>query len=142
MYSIPLGSAIAAAAALLAVGGAFIALILASQKKHQARLDLLRYAVERGMTLDVDLINKIARADPASMNTGPRRPGRGSRVAGILIIAYGVGFALFACFIGTISKSALVPMLGVATLTVCVGVGFLIVSRMLRREASDADPKA
>jgi hypothetical protein len=142
MYSIPLGSAIAAAAALLAVGGVFIALILASQKKHQARLDLLRYAVERGMTLDVDLINKIASADPARINAGPRRPGHGSRVAGILITAYGVGFALFACFIGAISKSALIPMLGVATLTICVGVGFLIVSNVLGRQGGDADPKA
>lgn len=142
MYSIPLGSAIAAAAALLAVGGVFIAFIIAAQKRHQARLDLLRYAVERGMTLEVDLIDKITMADPARMNAGPPHPGRGSRVAGILITAYGVGFALFACFIGTISKSALIPMLGVATLTICVGVGFLIVSRILRREAGDADPKA
>jgi Flp pilus assembly protein TadB len=142
MYSIPLGSAIAVAAALLAVAGVFIAFILSSQKKHQARLDLLRYAVERGMTLDVELIDKIAWADAARTNAGPRRPGRGSRVAGILIVAYGVGFALFACFIGTVAKSGLIPMLGVAALFICLGVGFLIASRMLRREANDADPKA
>ena len=142
MYPIPLGTAIAVAAALLAVAGVFIAFILASQKKHQARLDLLRYAVERGMTLDVELINTLARADAVRANAGPRRPGRGSRVAGILIVAYGVGFALFACFIGTLDKSALIPMLGVATLLTCFGVGFLLVSRMLSREANDGDPKA
>jgi hypothetical protein len=142
MYSIPLGTAIAAAAALLAVAGVFIAFILSSQKKHQARLDLLRYAVERGMTLDVELIDKIASADAGRTNAGPWRLGRGSKVAGILIIAYGVGFALFACFIGTVSKHALIPMLGVATLSICVGVGFLVVSRMLGSEANDADPKA
>ena len=142
MYSIPLGSAIAIAAALLAVAGVFITFILSSQKKHQARLDLLRHAVERGMTLDVELIDKIARADAARTNAEPRRPGRGSRVAGILIVAYGVGFALFACFIGTVDQSALIPMLGVAALFICFGVGFFIVSRMLRREAHDADPKA
>ena len=142
MYSIPLGTAIAVAAALLSVAGVFIAFILSSQKKHQASLDLLRYSVERGMTLDVELINKIARADAVEKDEGPRRPGRGSRVAGILIVAYGVGFALFACFIGTLDRSALIPMLGVAALFICFGVGFLIVSRMLRREANDADPKA
>ena len=142
MYSIPLGNAIAVAAALLAVAGVFIVFILSSQKKHQARLDLLRYAVERGATLDVELIDKIARADATRTNAGPGRPGRGSRLAGILIVAYGVGFAIFACFIGSIDNSALIPMLGVGALFVCFGVGFLIVSRMLRREASDADPKA
>ena len=142
MYSIPLGNAIAVAAALLAVAGVFIAFILSSQKKHQARLDLLRYAVERGATLDVELIDKIAWANAARTNAGPRRPGRGSRVAGILIVAYGVGFALFACFIGTTDKSALIPMLGVATLFLSLGIGFLVVSRMLRREANDADPRA
>lgn len=141
MYSIPLGTAIAVAAALLAVAGVFIALILSWQKKHQASLDLLRYAVERGMTLDVELIDKIARADAARTNAGPQRPGRGSRVAGILICAYGVGFAVFACFIGTVDKSGLIPMLGVAALFICLGVGFLIVSRMLHRETNDGDPK-
>ena len=142
MYSIPLGTAIAVAAALLAVAGVFIVFILSSQKKYQGRLDLLRYAVERGMTLDVELIDKIATADAAKRNAEPRRPGRGSRVAGILIVAYGVGFALFACFIGTIDNSALIPMLGVAALSTCCGVGFLLVSRVLRKEANDADPKA
>jgi hypothetical protein len=43
MYSIPVGTAIAVAAALLAVAGVFIVFILSSQKKYQARLDLLRY---------------------------------------------------------------------------------------------------
>jgi hypothetical protein len=142
MYSIPLGTAIAVAATLLAVAGVFVAFILSSQKKYQARLDLLRYAVERGMTLDVELINKIARADTPRTKAGPRRPGRGSRVAGILIVAYGVGFALFACFIGAIERSALIPMLGVAALFICFGVGFLIVSRTLQRETNDGDPKA
>lgn len=142
MYSIPLGTAIAAAAALLAVASVFIAFILSSHKRHQARLNLLRLAVERGTTLDVELIEKIARADPARAVAGPRRAGRGSRVAGILIVAYGVGFAVFACLMGTVSGSALIPMLGVAALFICVGVGFLVVSRVLRREHHDADPTA
>ena len=142
MHSIPLGNAIAVAAALLAVAAVFIVFAISSQKKYQARLDLLRYAVERGMPLDVELINKIARADGPKPGAGPRRPGRGSRVAGILIVAYGVGFAVFACVIGTTSRDALVPMLGVAALFMCFGIGFLIVSRTLRREADDPGPKA
>jgi hypothetical protein len=142
MYSMPLGTAIAAAAAMLAVAGVVIAFILSSQKKHQARLDLLRYAVERGLTLDVELIGRIASADAPGSKSRMSRPGRGSRVAGILITAYGVGFAIFAFFIGAVSRSALIPMLGVSTLFICVGVGFLIVSSTLRREATDADPEA
>jgi hypothetical protein len=142
MYSMPLGTAIAVAAALLAVAGVFIALILSSQKRHQARLDLLRYAVERGMTLDVELISKIGSADTPRPNARVRRLGRASRVAGILMIAYGVGFAIFACFIGAVSRSGLIPMLGVAALFICLGIGFLIVSSTLRKEATDADPKA
>lgn len=141
MYSIPLGNAIAVAAALLAVAGVFVVFIISSQKKYQARLDLLRYAVERGMTLDVELINKIARADVPKPSAGSR-PGRGSRVAGILILAYAVGFAVFACFIGATDRGALIPMLGVAVLLMSFGIGLLIVSRTLRREARDADPKA
>jgi hypothetical protein len=142
MYPIPVGTAIAVAAALLAVAGVIIAFILASQKKHQARLDLLRYAVERGMTLDVELIDKMSGLVAPRSNARVGRLGRGSQVAGILLIAYGVGFALFACFIGAVDRSGLIPMLGVSVLFVCLGVGFLFVSRTLRREAADADPKA
>jgi hypothetical protein len=141
MHSIPLGNAIAVAAALLAIATVSVVFVISSQKKYQARLDLLRYAVERGMTLDVELINKIARADAPSSLAGPR-PGRGSRVAGILVLAYGVGFAILACFIGVVSPSALIPMLGVAALFICFGLGFLVVARTLRREAQDADPRA
>jgi hypothetical protein len=141
MHSIPLGTAIAVAAALLALAGVCIALILSAQKKHQARLDLLRYAVERGMTLDVELIGKLARAEVTTPHSGLRRPGRGSRIAGILTIAYGAGFAIFACLIGSTTSGALVPMLGVAALFICMGVGFLIVSRVLSREEKDADPR-
>jgi hypothetical protein len=139
MYSLPLGTAIAVAAALLALAGVIITFILARQKQHQATLDLLRDAVERGMTLDVDLIDKLDRARATRANAAPRRPGLGSRVAGVLIIAYGVGFALFACFIGAVAKNALIPMLGVSALFLCIGGGFLVVSRLLR---NDVDPKS
>jgi hypothetical protein len=139
MHSIPLGTAIAAAAALLAVAAVCIALILSSQKKYQARLDLLRYAVERGMTLDVELVGRLAQAEVAMPDSRPRRPGRGSRIAGILTIAYGAGFAIFACFIGRTSRDALVPMLGVAALFICMGVGLLIVAWVLSGEEKSAD---
>jgi hypothetical protein len=142
MHSIPLGTAIAVAAALLAVAGVCIALIQSSQKKHQARLDLLRYAVERGMTLDVELIAKLAKSEVTTPDLRPRRPGLGSRIAGILTIAYGAGFAIFACFIGSTTTGALVPMLGVASLFVCMGAGFLIVSRVVSRDEKGADPPA
>ena len=144
MHSIPLGTAIAVAAALLAVAGVCIALILSAQKRHQARLDLLRYAVERGMTLDVELIGKLTQAEgamPGGPGSWPRRPGRGARIAGVLTTAYGAGFAIFACLIGSTTRGALVPMLGVAALFLCMGVGFLIVARMLSREEKEADAR-
>ena len=74
-FGLFIGYVIAVAAALLAVASVFIAFIISSQKRHQARLDLLRYAVERGMTLDVDLLNKIARADAVPLLAG-RAAGR------------------------------------------------------------------
>ena len=49
--------AIAVAAAFLTAASVLIVLILTAQKKYQARLDLLRYAVEQGMTLDVELLD-------------------------------------------------------------------------------------
>lgn len=141
MHPIAIGNAIAAAAALLAIAGVLIAIITSNQKNKQAKLDLLRNAMERGVALSPELIDKVMHPNQGAPGKRSLPRGQGARVAGILVIAFGVGYALLACLIAIDSPSARFPMLGVACLFICIGVGLLVVSKVLRSERIVTDPR-
>jgi Domain of unknown function (DUF6249) len=141
MHPVATGTAIAVAATLLSISGVLIAIITSSQKRNQAKLDLLRSAIEHGTILTPELIDKVMHPERIARRGPALRPGQGSRLAGILVIAFGAGYVVMAYFIGIASPSALLPMLGVACLFVFTGIGLLVVSRVLRSEHSAADPK-
>jgi hypothetical protein len=136
-----IGNAIAVAAVLLAIAGVVIAVITSNQKRNQAKLDFLRSAMERGVTLDPEFIDKVMHPNKSATRKQPLPRGQGAHVAGILVIAFGVGYAIFACFIAMIAPDARLPMLGVACLLGCIGIGLLVVSKALRSERSGADPR-
>lgn len=140
MHSMAVGNAIAVAATLLAIAGVFIAIITASRKKYQARLDFLRAAMERG-ALDAGLIDKVMHPRRTATGREPLLRGEGARLAGILVIAFGVGYAILALFIAARAPDARLPMLGVACLFGAIGAGLLVVSRVLRSQRSLTDPK-
>jgi hypothetical protein len=141
MHPIAIGNAIAVAATLLAIAGVLIALITSSQRKNQARLEFLRSAMERGVELNPELIDKVMHPNRIAAGRQAFPRGYGARVAGILIIAFGVGYAILAFFIAIGSPDARLPMLGVACLFACIGVGLLVVSRVLRSEHGVTDPR-
>ena len=134
MHPMAIGNAIAVAATLLAIAGVLIAIIISNQKKNQAKLDFLRSAMERGVALDAELIDKVMHPNRTAAGKRALPPGQGARVAGILVIAFGVGYAVLASFIAVISPDARLPMMGVACMMGCIGIGFLVVSKVLRSE--------
>ena len=136
MHPLAIGNAIAVAATLLAIAGVLIATITASQKKHQAKLDLLRTAMERGVELNAELIDKVMHPNRIAIARRPLPRGQGTRMAGVLVIAFGVGYAIFALFIAAIAPNARLPMLGVACMWGAIGAGLLVASWLLRRERS------
>lgn len=141
MQPIAIGNAIAVAATLLSIAAVAITLITSHQKNIRAKLDILRSAMERGITLDSELIDRIMYAKKAAPGKQPLPRGHGARVAGIVTIAFGVGYAIMACFIAVIAPNARLPMLGVACLFVCIGIGLLVVSRVLSNERSVTDAR-
>jgi len=140
MHPMAIGNAIAVAATLLAIAGVLIAIIISKQKNNQAKLDFLRSAMERGAALDPELIDKVMHPNKTAPGKKALLPGQGARVAGILVIAFGVGYAVFAAFIAIIAPDARLPMMGVACMMGCIGVGLLVVSKVLRSERSVTDP--
>lgn len=141
MHPLAIGNAIAVAAILLAIAGVLIAIITSSQKKHQAKLDFLRAAMERGVELNAELIDKIMHPDRTVAGRQPLPRGQGARTAGILVIAFAFGYAIFAFFISAIAPDARLPMLGVACMFGAIGIGLFVVSRVLRRERSPTGTK-
>lgn len=139
MHPLAIGNAIAVAATLLAIAGVLIAIITASQKRHQAKLDLLRAAMERGVELNAELIDKVMHPNRSAIARRPLPRGQGTRMAGVLVIAFGIGYAIFALFIAAIAPNARLPMLGVACMMGAIGAGFLVASWLLRRERSLTD---
>lgn len=141
MHSMAIGNAIAVAATLLAIAGVLIAIITSSQKNHQAKLEFLRSAMDRGIALNHELIDKVMHTKNSAAGKQALPRGHGARVAGILVIAFGVGYAILASLIAIGSPGARLPMLGVACLFICIGIGLLIVSKVLRSKRSDMDPR-
>lgn len=141
MHPIAIGNAIAVAATLLAIAGVVVATIVSNQKNHQAKLDFLRNAMERGVALDSELIDKIMHPKKPVAGKQPLPRGQGACVAGIVTIAFGVGYAIMALLIAISSPSARLPMLGVACLMACIGIGLLVVSKILRNEGKITDPR-
>jgi hypothetical protein len=133
-------NAVAVAAALLAIAGVLIAIITSSQRRHQSKLELLRTAMERGVLLTPELIDRIMHPHrkPAGSQTLER--GQGTRVAGIVVTSFGVGYAVLSGCIAIGSPDALLPMLGVTCLFLSTGVALLLVSRVLRSGGSAAEP--
>jgi hypothetical protein len=141
MHPMAIGNAIAVAATLLAIAGVLIAIITSNQKNKQAKLDFLRSAMEQGVALDIELIDRIMRPNKTGAGQQPLTRGQGARVAGILVIAFGVGYAILASFIAVIAPSARLPMLGVACLFGCIGIGLLVVSKVLRSDRGVTDSR-
>jgi hypothetical protein len=141
MHPMTIGNAIAVAATLLAIAGVLIAMITSNQKNKQAKLDFLRSAMEQGVALDLELIDRIMRPNKTAAGKQPLTRGQGARVAGILVIAFGVGYAILASFIAVIAPSARLPMLGVACLFGCIGIGLLVVSKVLPSERGVTDSR-
>jgi hypothetical protein len=141
MHPMAVGNAIAVAATLLAIAGVLIAIITSNQKNSQAKLDFLRSAMERGAALNPELIDKVMHPNRNPASKRPLARGQGAYVAGILVIAFGVGYAIFGFFISLIAPNARLPMLGVACLFGCIGIGLLVVSRALRSERGVTDSR-
>jgi hypothetical protein len=136
-----IGNAIAVAATLLAIAGVLIAVITSNQKNNQAKLDFLRSGMERGIALNPELIDKVMHPKKDGSGRQALPHGQGARIAGIIVIAFGVGYAILACLIAVIAPSARLPMLGVASLFACIGIGLLVVSKVLRSERGVTDPR-
>jgi hypothetical protein len=103
--------------------------MVADYKKRRVALEPLRAAIERGQQLDPAVIERLMAPD--------REPGVNPlyfKLGGIIILSIGVGIAILALILTQVDRSALYPVLGGATVVLCLGAGLMIAARAVERQ--------
>jgi hypothetical protein len=108
-----------------------VAGIVADYKKRRVALEPLRAAIERGQQIDPAVIERLMTPD--------RDPGLNPlyfNIGGIIVLSLGVGIALLSLFLRQVDEArmALYPLLGAATVVICLGVGLMIAARVVERQ--------
>lgn len=111
--------------------------------KEVERQKTLRAFAERGQPLDPETLEKLLpksalAAQPAD---SPESIARGLMIGGIVTACVAVGLAIGAQIIGMMERDALLGMSGAAAIVGSAGIGLLISSVMMRRQAA-ADRRA
>lgn len=132
MHTISIANALTVVGILFSLAAVVIAIILTLQKRNQSRIELLRAAIERGTSLDDGSLTKLLSSHPPAPPREPLPRGRGALVAGIIVISFGVGYGILGYCIFLIAPAALFPMMGIACLFCCCGMGLMIVSKALQ----------
>lgn len=114
---VPLGAfAMVAAIVCLPILGLF---------KHLERRrmhDVVRTAIEKGQSLPPEVVETLSRdVRPASSSVRDIR-------TGVIMIAAGVGFAIFGFCVGFDERDVVSPALGVAAIPTVIGIAYIILS--------------
>ena len=115
--------------ASLAFWGFLAAVVVAgiwyAAKEQREQHETMRRIVESGRDIDPDVIDRIFRGD--------KRPDRDLKIGGLITISAAPGLAILGFFLQQASEEALMPLLGVAGLVACVGIGLLVAARFAER---------
>ena len=123
-----IGAGIAALAFWGFVAAVAIAGILDNAKKRQSQHETLRRLIESGKAVDQDLVDRLLADDQG------KRPYKGLRIAGIIVLSLAPGLAILGALLGQIDRRAELPLMGSAALMACLGVGLLVAAALDRRD--------
>lgn len=94
-------------------------------RKREAEHETLRRMIESGKQPSPEMIDKLL--------GHKKEPARDLKVAGLITIFVAPGLALLGWLLSFRSADAFFPLLGVALLVACVGIGLLTASKFLER---------
>lgn len=120
------------------VGGGIISHI----RQQRNKLELLRLSIEKGLTLDPALIDKLMPTAVADRPSTPAQVVTGLRIGGIMCLAVAVGLPTMGYFLGRVNEQAFPALQGVGALLACISVGLFIASIVAARKSKDADHAA
>jgi hypothetical protein len=124
-----LGIGLAAMAFWAFVAACVVGGIWDSIRKREAQHETLRRMIESGQDIDQALMDKL-------LGTG-KQVDRDLKIGGLIVVCIAPGLALMGWLISLESSDALFPLLGVASLVACVGIGLLAASYFVGRSYRD-----
>lgn len=127
------GFSLGAGLAALAFWGFLAAVVVAGIwfdiRKREAQHETVRRLFESGQPIDEVLMDKLL-----SLGSGKRdRLDRDFKLVAMIVLPAAVGLAILGLVLGMQDIRARLPLLGVAALVACIGVGFLVAARMAAR---------
>jgi hypothetical protein len=136
MENIGIGVGLAALAFWGFVATAVVAGIWDGIRKRDAQHETLRRMIESGQPVDQELMNQLS-----LQGGGSNRPDKDFYITGLWLLPVSVGMFFFALILGaTTAAKAEGPLLGVAALLACLGIGWIIAAKITaRRYSKDSD---
>jgi Domain of unknown function (DUF6249) len=119
------------------VGVVAVAGIVADYKRRRGNIDVIRMAIDKGQQLDPALIEKLTSGGERDQPIDPVQ----MKFAAIITIASGIGVCLLALFLTGISALAFYPTFGLGLVTICVGIGLRVASKMLAETRQHEPPR-
>jgi hypothetical protein len=107
------------------IGAVSIAGIISEHKNRRLGVDLLRAMIDKGQTLDPALVEKVMSQQASDDRTDPMD----LKLGGIIVTAVGIGLLPLSFFISKLAAATFYPILGAASVTLCVGVGLLVAAK-------------
>lgn len=126
MQSFTLGAGLAALAFWGFIASVVVAGIWYDIRKREAQHETVRRLVESGKPLDEELVDKLL----SLSGNRESRPDRDLKLVGLILLPAAVGLAVFGMVLGIQFPKAQLPLLGVAGLVLCIGLGFLVSAGM------------
>ena len=97
-------------------------------RKREVEHETLRRMIEGGQPLDQRLTDRLL---PLNGNSSEQLDVH-LKTGGIIALFLAPGLALLGWFLGQQSERALLPLLGVAALVACIGLGLMVASAVVR----------
>jgi hypothetical protein len=140
MGNLGFGAYLVGVAFWMFIGAVAIAGIVFDYQKRRLNVDLLRTLIEKGQSIDPAVLAKLMSPQTLDERVDPTH----LKVGGIITNAAGVGLMFMAYFISRIAPVALYPILGSGVITICVGVGLIVGSKVMAdaRERERTDKSA
>ena len=136
MADIGLGVGLAALAFWGFVAACVFAGVWHEIRKRDTQHETVRRLIESGQPIDQELLEKLSLASDG----GSSRPDRDFYITALWLLPVAPGLALMAFILGSMTPDALAPILGAAALVACLGIGYLVASKVVRRRyAVDSD---
>ena len=129
MQDFSLGAGLAALAFWGFIAAVVVAGIWYDIRKKESQQETIRRLIESGQPLDEGMMDKLL----SQSEDGSDRLDRGFKVTGLILLPTAVGLAILGWVLGMEHANAFLPLMGVAGLVGCIGIGFFIAAAVASR---------